>query len=400
MQHAPTAEPPEPLQRRITLVERRRNGRSDYKNPALIELLRHPTAGPPAADAIAAADHVEPPRDPVHQGERRFAITDFDSLRPRPGDPREALRQSVGLHPQPVEIAFARAERYCRDDCYGLEWTELLATEVAKIRSFITGNDYPRDTPTGASITALIANLVSLSRFVRRVCLVSGRDGTPQANRAAAQAICSLGSWTQAPGEYSYWSALRALCASLCFYWAVAGAIARHDFATVRAFMHTRITKNGSEEALVSALPLLALGSIEWKVLKGLEERQMPASDFLFSLFKPEVADAALDPGEAAEDLFDRLEFLISLEFSHMRLQQIAASSRPLWFWMPLGRYVGNLSGERILDRFAALENLPADHALLQAGLLGGTPASAADAAQAMRQILDTSRRCAASRSA
>ena len=154
-------------------------------------------------------------------------------------------------------------------------------------------------------------------------------------------------------------------------------------------FMHTRTTRTGGEEALISALPLLALGSIEWKVLKGLEERRFPASDFLFGLLRTEVAEAALDPGEAAEDLCDRLELLISLEFSHRRLEQIAASHRPLWFWTPLGRYVCNL-GDRLLDRLAALQQLPHNDALLQAGLLGGTRETAADAARAMRKSLDT----------
>jgi hypothetical protein len=212
-----------------------------------------------------------------------------------------------------------------------------------------------------------------------------------------AQAIASLGCWPRVPGGYSYWSDLRALCASLCFYWAVAGAITRRDFATARSFMHAQITRNGSEEPLVSALPLLALGPIEWKVLKGLEERRTPASDFLFSLFKAEVADAALDPGEATEDLFDRIEFLISLEFSHLRLRQIAASSRHLWFWTPLGRYVCKFGDDRDLGHLAELENLSADHAFLQAGLLGGTPASAAQAVRAMREILNIKGRCAAS---
>ena len=75
-----------------------------------------------------------------------------------------------------------------------------------------------------------------------------------------------------------------------------------------------------------------------------------------------------------------------------MRLRQIEASNRPLWFWTPLGRYVCNL-GETLLEHLAALQDLPSGHVLLQAGLLGGTPASAADAARAIRQCLDTCRR-------
>jgi hypothetical protein len=390
------AELPEPLLRRPVLLDRRRPGRVAYQDPAFIALLRNPAAARPAADTADAAGQREPPRNTGHQEPRRFTITDFDKVRPRPGKPSGASQQVAEFHPQSVELAVARAERYCRDDRYSLEWKELLAGEVEKIQSFLGGDQYPGGTPTDASINALTATLVTLSGPIRRLCLICGRDGTPEANRSAAEAIRSLGCRAYRPGEYSYWYVLRGLCASLCFYWAIAGAIARHDFTTARGFMHARISRNGSEETFISALPLLALGSIEWKVLKGYEERRTPASDFLFHLFRTEIADAALDPGEAAEDLFDRLELLITLEFAHARLRQIAASKRPLWFWTPLGRYVCNLGSKGLVDRLAALENLPVDHALLRAGLLGGAPASAVEAARAVRQMLDPDHRCAA----
>lgn len=396
MQNAQAIELQEPPPRPSVLVERRRNGCAHYKNPALIELLRQPSGRPADSGAGESAGLQEVPRKPVQSVEHGFTITDFDCLRPRPGDPLGARPLGVRLHPPAADIALARAERYCRDDRCGLEWAGLLATEVGKIQSFFSSSEYPVAAPTVASINALVAKLVSLSGDLRRACLVGGRQGTPQANQAVADAIRTLGCRSKVPGEYSYWSDLRALCASLCFYWAVAGAIARDDFATARAVMHTQVTRNGGEEALVSALPLLALGSVDWKVLKGFEERRMPASDFLFSLFKTEVSEKELAQGDDADGLFDRVELLISLEFAHLRLRQIAVSSRPLWFWVPLGRYVCNLGGDGVSGRLATHESLPARHVLLQSGLLGGTPDSAICAAQAIRRVLDTSHRRAA----
>jgi hypothetical protein len=382
---------PDPLPFPTSIVERRRGGRIACSNPALIELLRRPTSGPLEAEAIDDVGNVlEPARGLVRQGERGFAITNPENLLRRPDDAPAALRQTEWFQPQSGAMAVALAKRLCRDDRYQLEWVEFLAREVGKIWGFITGRDYPKEPPTADSINALIAKFVSLSEVVRRSCLVSGRWGTPEANRVVASAVRSLGSWTQAVGGYSYWSDLRAFCASLCFYWALAGAVARNDFTSAEFLMHTRVTRNGVDDAIVSALPLLALGSIEWKVLKGFEQRSMPASDFLFGLFEREIADAAIDPREA-EDLFGRSEFLISLEFSHLRLQQIAANGRRLWFWTPLGRYICKPGGANIQERLAEYENLPANHGLLKAGLLGGTPASASRAAEAMRQRFNNS---------
>jgi hypothetical protein len=386
MDNALAVELPDPSRGGTIIVERRRGVRIDYKNPALIELLRRPSSDPLEAEAIDdTGEDLESACGLAYRGGRSFAITGADSFIPWFSDTPEALRQDVRLQPQSVAMAVALSKRFCRDDRYELAWVELLAAETGKIWSFITGKDYPKEPPTGDTINALITKFVSLSEVVRRICLVSGRWGTPKANRAVAQAIRLLGSWTPAIGGYSYWSELRTFCASLCFYWALAGAIARNDFTTAHCLMHTRVKRNTGEDAIVSALPLLALGSIEWKVLKGLEQRRMPASDFLFGLFEKEITDAAVGRSDA-EDLFDCLEFLISLEFSYLRLQQIAASSHGLWFWTPLGRYICKRGGDSIFDRLAAHENLPADHALLQAGLLGGTPASAAQAVEAMRQ--------------
>ena len=209
MPYAPTIDLPEPTQHRTAFAERRRHGRFDREYPALIELLRNPTGAPAEADPIDVNDRPASPPDPKHpreqveQGGRSFELTDFDHLRPRPGDRREAWQQSAGGQPQTLELAVVRAERYCRDDRYNLEWTELLAAEAAKIQSFIGGNDYPKDPPTGAAINALVGNLVSRLGFLRHLCLVSGRDGTRQANRAVAQAIASLGCWPRVPGGYS-----------------------------------------------------------------------------------------------------------------------------------------------------------------------------------------------------
>ena len=267
----------------------------------------------------------------AHRGGRSFAITDADSFFARLNDIVEALRQAARPHPQSVAIALALAKRYCRDDRYSLEWAEFLAAEVSKIQSFVTGKDYPTECPTNEAINALLSTLVSRSEVLRRACLVSGRWGTPEANRAIARAIRSLGFGAEAMSGFDPWIALRDFCASLCFYWALAGALAREDFMTVRSLMHARIKRSNAEEAFVSALPLLVLDRINWKALTGLENRRTPASDLLFGLFEKEVIDSTVDQSEA-EELFDRLEFLISLEFSHLRLQQMAASTNGCGF--------------------------------------------------------------------
>jgi hypothetical protein len=386
MDNASTLELEDPPQHSGVVLERRRAGRIEYSNPALKQLLRLSFSHPLAADALdSPSNDREPALDPAQPGGLRSAIRATHSLSSPLADTPGAMRQTSSLRSQSVETAVALARRYCRDDRYEQNWVELLDSKVEKIRGFLVSADYPRAPPDGDSINALIGRLVSLSETARRICLVCGRWGTPEANRTVARVIRSLGFRAHVAGEYSYWCELRALCASLCFYWALAGTLAREDFTIARSLMHTRLARNTGEEPAIATLPLLALGAIDWKVLKGFEQQRVPASDFLYGLFEQEVADA---DARDAECLFDRLEFLISLEFSHVRLARVAESTSALWFWTPLGRYVCKRGGDGIVDRLAEHENLPADHALLQAGLLGGSPASAARAVQAMRQVV------------
>ena len=387
MQDAHMAELPEPALDAVTALERRRPDRVNYANPALVKLLRDPTQSWPQPDAPGSSSRQTAASGSGEQAGGGFVITDFDRLHPRPGDPRREA-SNVRSDPETAAIDIAAAQRYCQRDTHWRDWTCLLAAQVGRIQHFIASDEYPKSAPSADSINALIARLVSLSRFLRRLCLVSGRDGTPQANRAVTEAICSLACQPRVPGAYGYWSDLRRLCASLCFYWAIAGAIARHDFTTASGFMHAPIARDDGEEPLIAVLPLLTLGAVDWTVVKGLETCRTPASEFLFRLFRAEIADASLDPGATDEDLFDRLEFLISLEFAHMRLRRESGHSPGAWFWVPLGRYVCNLDGRAMLDRLAGYERLPADHALLKAGLLGGTPAGAAQAVGAMRERL------------
>jgi SIR2-like domain len=306
----------------------------------------------------------------AHRAGRIIAIADADSFFSRLVDAVDALQQASRPHPQSVAMAIALAKRYCRDDRYALEWAEFVAAEVAKIRSFVTGKDYPTVQPDVDSLNALLAAFVSRSEILRRACMICGRWGTPEANKIVAAAIRSLG-FSESQAGFNWWVELREFAASLCFYWSLAGLFARDDFKQAHALMHSRIKRGSHEDAFVSSLPLTALGSIDWKLLKGLENHKTPASDFLFERFKRETTDIAVDPSEA-EEMFDRLEFLISVEFTHLRIDRMASTG--LWFWLPFGRYVWKRGGDGVAARLSAFQNLSADNPMLRAGFLGGTP--------------------------
>jgi hypothetical protein len=322
----------------------------------------------------------------AHRGARLIPIADADSFFGRLSNTLDALRKASRPHPQNIGLAIALAKKLSRHEDHGLEWFELLSAEVGKIRNFVTGPNYPSDHPTKESFNALIAELVGRSEALRRMCMICARWGTTGAKQSLLKAIKSLILSGTAHSGLSSWISLRDFVASLCFYWSVAGALHGEDYETVRALMHIRIQKDGADSyPAISHLALTSLDSVEWKLLDGLDQRRTPISDFVVNLFSNEIQDIAMDRAEA-EDIFDRVEFLISLEFSHFRLLEVKRSG--IWFWMPLGRYIWRRHGAVRSTLLAAFSDNLDRHPAVLAGLLGGARSSAEDVMAVVREHL------------
>lgn len=324
------------------------------------------------------------------RGGRSFAIADADSFFVKLAETLEALKQASRPHPQSVEMAVALAKRYCRDDKYAMEWSEFLHAEVEKIAKFVRGPEYPTDSPTNDSLNVLVERFHALTETLRRACLVCGRWGTRDANAAVAQAIRSLCFHHLSQSGFTWLISMRNFPAMMCFYWNAMGLIAGGQWAGLRSLFRAEVVVDSKPTPLITVTPPTAFGSLDWKFLKGLENHHTPVSDYLRQKIEPEIRDIAV-LAEGTDDLFDMLEAIISLEFALDRLKRMKGTG--LWFWTPPGRYVwkrSRLSGDSALDQFA---NLGADHPLLTAGLLGGTPAKSAEIVTATREYFATAAR-------
>jgi hypothetical protein len=101
-----------------------------------------------------------------------------------------------------------------------------------------------------------------------------------------------------------------------------------------------------------------------------MERATTGASDILFTLFAKKVDDITLEM-EDAEELFDRLELLVTLEADHQLRRQES------WTRAPIGRYGRKRMGDLAQERLTEYEKLPPDAEILKAGLLGGSQADA-----------------------
>ena len=326
----------------------------------------------------------------THRAGRIILINDANSFEAG-RDNRCGCGLHSAPHPQSVSMAIARAKRYCRDDRFLLEFTELLNAETSTIRAFIESDDYPRGEPTNAALNSLIASLVSRSEILRRVCLVCGRWGTPEAVRAVSRMIRSL-SFRANPinNGFDIWSRLRDFCASLCFYWAIAGASSGDRFDTASAIMYASAKTQEGEEPFVAWFPFLAMQSEPWKFFKGHERAAAPTSEFAYELLRKEI-DGGIASGDI-DDLFDQVELLISLEYLYCGLYGLRSTGILFKDFVPVGRYAWKRERGKILERLVGGGKTSKRQALLKAGLLGGEEITVTKTVEAANKLLGSIR--------
>lgn len=310
----------------------------------------------------------------AHRQGRVVRATDADTFFTRTLSKFEAIRGD-SPHPQSVAMTIAQGKLQCREDRTAPDWSDLLAVEVDKVLSFLSGPDYPTDHPTNESINDLVANLTAQSEALRRLVLIGTRWGGPEAFRTVLRAISAVADPRGNNSGFTYWISLRLVPASLCFHWAVAGAAMRADDARLAALMHLPMPmRNGERHVAVSKLPLHALDTVEWKVLKGFEKATTPHSNHFHAIFAAEARDAAVSAHEA-DEAWDAAEFWIAMEFAVIRLPDFQANKD--WFWTPVGRFIWRREGMSLDERIGAVRALKGDAPAFKAGLLGGNPETA-----------------------
>jgi len=347
-------------------------------------ILRAPSRRYPlywAAKGVIGTDA----QDLIEQrGGRSFQIEDADRFFVKLRETLEALRQASRPHPLSVEMAISLAKSYCRDDKFAMEWAEFLHGEVEKIRRYVTGPDYPTIPPSKDTLNGIVDAFMARTEILRRACLICGRWGTPEANRAVGRAIQSLSfAATHLNNGFMSYSELREFGASICFYWNMAGLLDRGDWAAVRALQKLELRGLNSAKDAVMVLPFARYQlDDEWKfLLKDHERFHAPASFFLAKKFVVEAHDISLSEARASE-LFDQTELTIGLEHAHQRGEGEEVA------WTPVGRFVWKNHGQWREEQFQRVEGLSDDDPFFKAGLMGGDKEAAARTMEKIRRWL------------
>ncbi len=326
-------------------------------------------------------------QDLINQrGGRSTSISDADSFFVKLGETLEALKQASRPHPHSVEMAIALAGRYCRDDKFAMEWAEFLHREVEKIRAYVSGPDYPCNPLTKASFNAAVELFLSKTEIIRRSCLICGRWGTVEANKSVVRAMQSVSFAAEFPHGIASNISLREFGASLIFYWNLAGIVEEKRWTLAHELIKTEIKKLDKKFPAVALLPPTKYYDTDWSLLNNSDESRTPVSDLLFQFFTKEaMADIFLIQRQA-EELFNRVELLVSLEAAVVYLRNAVEPGRLRE--VPIGRYQWNRGHKVWQEAIDEYEALPETSPIYVAGLLGGSKDEAALVFREMREYL------------
>jgi len=323
----------------------------------------------------------------AHRQGRVVRAADADTFFTRTLSKFEAIRGD-SPHPQSVAMTVAQGKQVCREDRTAPDWADLLAIEVEKVATFLASPDYPTDHPTNDDINELVSTLVTRSEALRRLVLIGTRWGGPEAFRSSLRAIAALTNPVGNQSGNTVLIALRHLPASLCFHWAVTGAVLREDMSRLAAIMHLQTASRRTDRRKAAAtLPLGMLDDLNWKFLKGFERHRMPHSVYFNELFTADARDVVVSMHEA-EVAWDAAEFWIAVESGAVRIDEFKDKSG---FWTPPGRFIWQTTPMSVTERIEALRELKAGAPEFKAGLLGGSPETAKTAIDAFAGFIQRS---------
>ena len=350
-------------------------------------IKRAPTRRYPFYWAARGAVHQSAKDIIISRGGRELKIESADRFFVQLQNGLDALKQISRPHPHSIELALAMAKKYCRDDAFNMEWVEFLQNEVEKVRSYVLDPEYQKSQTDSETLNRIIDNLTTRSEILRRACLICGRWGTEKAHLAVIEVIKSLLLSEQNRNGAIVLIEIRNIAASFCLYWTIAGALSDKKFNLVKNMLHTKIRRENIEEIFATTFPLSCYHISDWKFLRGLDKRKTPPSDYFFELFLRESRDIFIHE-DFADELFDRVEFTIGLEFAYRRYLEGRGHDGLIWF--PFGRFIWKesapSSGANLLNQINQLTN---EDPYFKAGLFGGDAEKAKPVSEAISNFMN-----------
>jgi hypothetical protein len=170
--------------------------------------------------------------------------------------------------------------------------------------------------------------------------LLIGRWGSNEQIKTAIMPLNRLASEIKPTGGIDILLQSRWYPALLLLYAGCLGGIAGDNYEVLFRLMHTRVPNpygHTNRDVLLIASTAASLEFYEtFRWFPGLDKRRYPKSDHIFELFQP-YANTFLNLGGADyEQIFDRAEMLMTVEYMHLENPKFVGVSQ---LWGPIGRF-------------------------------------------------------------
>ena len=206
--------------------------------------------------------------------------------------------------------------------------------------------------------------------------MLLGRWGQPEHAESLTLPLKRMAERIESKGGVTHLLESRWYPIYLLMYSSLIGAVIGDNFIGIRSLLHSKVPdpysrKNGS--ILISQV-CRAMTEIHdaFKLIPGHERNFVPRSEYLFKYFQPPTDDTLFVGGEY-ENLFDRVELYIALEYAHFDHPEPISDEEMIWG--PIGRFGWKAGrGDGPLQQLITEANTAGEDWMpLKAGLFGAS---------------------------
>ena len=301
------------------------------------------------------------------------ADTFFHSLR----ESVESLEQFSRPHPLSTEAAVASAKRYLSEPRHMIRLADLIDETVESIAARVVEGDFDANVNSVGPelLTARLQGYEALCSTLIAMGAVGGRWSSVEHCALWQRGLRRLTETSQTSGNILLLG-LQYYPAALLLYALGLGAVDSDRIQFLGMLFSTDVGK--IDDYIPSIVPLLTPARmfeyrVEWmKLLKGMESRRAPISDWMYDALRQSTA-TIIPSAEQYTFAFDKLEILMALNFYY---RYVTAEGMGAYFPNPGGYIHRTQNRSRVIDEMKASLTTLGDSSPLVVGKLYGESAS------------------------
>ena len=327
-----------------------------------------------------------------HRAAQKVPIKDADEFLSGVQRHVESLQEFARPHPSSTEAAVASLKRYLSESRHRIRLSDLVDGVVEQVILATSREEFTvdRPEPNGTTVTARVRSYEAAAETLLALAPVGGFWAENDHVLLWQRALGRLGATRASVGHvYPVWEALKRYPATLLLCALGIGAVEANRLGFLgRLLKATLPDEHRKDKTAVQLFPpsLLADGNVrEMQLLKGMERRLVPMSDWLHAVLRTPAARIVPDDGRYTF-VFDKLEILLALGYLHVE---------PESEWAPIGAFRHrNENRIRILQEIeGSLSRRRDDSEFVKCGIFGDTTDMCTHRLTALQAVLRQSRR-------